>query len=153
MSSGRAVGRTPMWCRTPGGGTIAAGLWVGLLLTLGACGLGGPAHEPPPDDVAAVVEMTNGLSFSPGEVTVPAGGIVEWRNTSFFTHTATADPRRATAPDHVRLPPGAEPFDSGEVPAGEVFRHRFETPGTYRYFCIPHEGQGMVGTIVVEPAT
>ncbi|WP_162913018.1 plastocyanin/azurin family copper-binding protein [Rhodospirillaceae bacterium SYSU D60014] len=119
---------------------------------LGACGLGGPAHQPPPSDIAAVVEMTNGLNFSPDEITLPAGGTVEWRNTSFFTHTITVDPARASNPDDVRLPPGAEPFDSGEIPAGEVFRRRFTTPGTYRYVCIPHEGMGMIGTITVEPA-
>lgn len=145
MSGDRSASSKPVSRR-------AFGVWVTCLLTLSGCGLSGPAHEPPPSDVAAVVEMTNGLNFSPNEITLPAGGTVEWRNTSFLTHTVTADPARASDPDDVQLPPGAEPFDSGEIPAGEVFRHRFTTPGTYRYFCIPHEGMGMIGTIIVEPA-
>src|SRR5690606_5726027 len=103
----------------------AFGIWVTLLLTLGGCGLSGPAYEPPPSGVAAVVEMTNGLNFRPNEIALPAGGTVEWRNTSFFTYTVTADPARASDPEDVRLPAGAEPFNSGEIPAGEVFQRRF----------------------------
>ncbi len=29
------------------------------------------------------------------------------------------------------------------------FSRTFDEPGTYRYICIPHEGAGMVGTVVV----
>jgi plastocyanin len=28
-------------------------------------------------------------------------------------------------------------------------RHTFDVPGTYQYFCIPHEMAGMTGTVVV----
>ena len=153
MSSGRSTCRTAVSRRAVGRGVGSRVLWLGSLLAFAACGLGGPAYEAPSPGVAAVVEMTNGLSFSPAEITLPVGGTVEWQNTSFFTHTVTADPKRARDPAHVSLPPGAEPFDSGEIPAGEVFQRSFTTPGTYRYFCIPHEGQGMLGTIIVEPAT
>lgn len=125
---------------------IAAGL-----LLLGACGTGGPAYAPPGADVAATVKMTTALSFSPDRVTVRVGDIVEWRNRSLFTHTVTADPAKAADPAHVALPPGATAFESGPVPAGQIFRHRFTVPGTYKYVCLPHEGFGMRGTIVVEP--
>lgn len=33
------------------------------------------------------------------------------------------------------------------------FAQRFSTPGTYAYHCIPHQIFGMVGTVVVLPAT
>ncbi|WP_162622742.1 plastocyanin/azurin family copper-binding protein [Salinisphaera orenii] len=34
---------------------------------------------------------------------------------------------------------------------GADYAHRFTEPGTYRYFCIPHEAAGTVGTVVVKP--
>lgn len=123
-------------------------LGLAAAAALGACGAGGPAYAPPGPDVAAAIRMTNTLAFAPETVTVRAGGIVEWRNKSIFTHTATGDPAQA---EQVSLPPGARPFHSGPVPPGETYRLRFETPGTYRYVCLPHEGQGMAATIIVEP--
>ena len=77
------------------------------------------------------------------------GQTVEWRNTSFFTHTATCDPAKAEDPRHVELPAGARTFDSGRIPPGEIWRHSFAAPGTYRYVCLPHEEDGMLGTVVV----
>jgi plastocyanin len=126
-------------------------LAVLVLLPLAACGASGPAHGPAPSD-ATVVEMTTGLHFTPEQVVIPLGGTVEWRNASIWTHSVTADPERARNPQDVHLPPGAEPFDSGEIPAGEIYRHTFTVPGIYRYVCHPHENDGMAGTIVVSPA-
>ncbi|MCL5279758.1 MAG: plastocyanin/azurin family copper-binding protein [Planctomycetes bacterium] len=31
-----------------------------------------------------------------------------------------------------------------------VFQHTFEVPGTYVYFCLPHEAMGMVGKVTVQ---
>lgn len=47
-----------------------------------------------------------------------------------------------------RVPSTSTPFDSGVITSGS-FSHRFDTPGTYDYYCIPHESGGMVGRIVV----
>lgn len=114
-----------------------------LVLATGA-GLGSRA--------AATVEMTNELTFTPDTVVVRAGQSVEFRNTSALVHTVTADPSKATLDASVRLPDGAEPFDSGRLDPGETFTRTFETPGRYAYFCIPHEGARMRGTVVVKPA-
>ena len=123
-----------------------------VLPLLAACGITGPAHEEGvPAGVDAVVEATSTLNFSPASVTIPSGGTVEWRNTGIMTHTVTADPARAKDSADVRLPEGAQPFDSGDIPAGQVWRHTFEAPGEYRYFCKPHESYGMVGTVIVQP--
>ena len=36
--------------------------------------------------------------------------------------------------------------------AGSTFEHTFAEPGVYKYFCTPHQTQGMLGVIeVVEP--
>lgn len=116
------------------------------------CGLSGPAHGPAASNAAAVVDM-GFESFSPDSVTIRAGQTVEWRNTSLITHTVTDDPKRAEAPADAGLPAGAQPFDSGDIPAGKVYLRRFPVAGTYRYFCTHHESDGMVGTIVVAPAS
>lgn len=99
---------------------------------------------------AATVEMTDGLRFAPQTVRIQAGETVTWRNTSELVHTVTADEELASDPSNVRLPAGAEPFDSGDISPGESFSRTFDVPGTYEYFCIPHEMQGMVGTVIVE---
>lgn len=98
----------------------------------------------------AVVEMTGDLEFQPPSLTIEAGQTVEWRNVSDLPHTVTADPGKAADPTHVALPDGAEPFDSGFIQADGSYSHTFDVPGEYRYFCIPHEGAGMVATLTVE---
>jgi plastocyanin len=131
----------------------ARGWPLAALLALSACGVGGPAYEPPSAGVAATVEMSSTLAFAPAEITVRVGETVEWRNMTLFTHTVTGDPNLAEDPGHVALPDGAAAFDSGPVPAGEVFRYTFTTPGTYRYVCQPHEGFDMLGAVVVTPGS
>lgn len=135
-------------------------------LTLAACG--GNSSEPEPDVVgarptqtedaaaemeptnAATVEMTDEFTFEPDEIVLKAGGKVTWVNSSeMATHTSTADPKKAAEAANVELPPGAKPWNSRFMDAGEEFSLTFDEPGTYRYFCIPHEKLGMVGTIRV----
>lgn len=119
-------------------------------LCLSGCGITGPAHtQPPPPAVAATVTMGM-TSFSPAAIRIRAGQTVQWRNTSLMTHTVTANPALAANPANVRLPQGAAPFHSGKIAAGQVWAHTFATPGTYRYVCLPHERQGMAGTVVVD---
>src|SRR6516225_2488374 len=98
-----------------------------------------------------IVRMTDGLRFKPTRVVVHAGDTVEWQNKSSLPHTVTADARRAAEGKEVILPPGAEPFDSGEIAAGGSYRHTFSVPGTYKYICVPHAAFGMAGEVVVQP--
>ena len=125
-------------------GSVAA-----LLFLLGS-GLGAPAQAQ--SSPAATVDMTNALEFAPDTVRVQAGETVRWTNGSVIVHTVTADPDEATTDESVRLPEGAAPFDSGTLDPKARFEHTFEVPGTYRYFCIPHEGAKMYGTVIVAPA-
>lgn len=123
------------------------------LLLLGGCGIGGPAHQAgASEDAAAVVEMTTTLDFVPETITIEAGETVEWRNTSLIGHTVTTVPELSDSPERVRIPEGAEPFDSGNIPPGEIYQRRLDVPGEYVYFCIPHDEQGMWGTVIVQPA-
>ena len=125
-------------------GLLALGLWIGLLVVPVSAQSGG---EP-----AATVGMTNTLEFDPDTVRVEVGETVRWTNSSIIVHTVTADPEEATTDESVRLPEAAAPFDSGDLDPKATFRHTFEVPGTYRYFCIPHEGTKMYGTVIVESA-
>ena len=100
-----------------------------------------------------VVEMNDELRFDPDRLTINVGDTVTWRTVGVMPHTATCDPSKADNPDeHVQLPEGAEPWDSGTVSEGEEFSHAFEVAGEYTYFCIPHEAASMVGHVIVQDA-
>lgn len=129
----------------------AAGVMLATLM-LGGCGLTGPAHGPPSPQAAATVTM-GFESYSPAQVTIRSGDTVEWQNTSLITHTVTDEPKLAKKPGDSTLPPGAVAFNSGDLPPGQVYFHTFTVPGTYRYFCIHHEDDGMLGTVMVQPAS
>ena len=124
-----------------------------LAVLLAACGTSGPAYEDPGSDVTTTVDMTPALTFEPAEITIRVGDKVEWRNRTLLTHTVTADPRITADASNMELPEGARPFNSAAIPAGQVFRHTFTVAGTYRYLCLPHAGQKMFGTVIVEPET
>ncbi|HWE04106.1 MAG TPA: plastocyanin/azurin family copper-binding protein [Tepidisphaeraceae bacterium] len=127
--------------------SMAAGIAAGAML--GGCA-SPPDHAPGQPAPSAVVDM-HLHSFEPKTVTILAGEAVLWRNTSFISHTVTADPALAEKPEDVALPPGAQPFNSGNIKSGDVFEKVFTVPGTYKYFCIPHEHAGMLGEVVVKP--
>lgn len=127
----------------PAASSAAAGLLA--VLALGTVFTPAAAQDAP----AAVVEMQD-LEFQPATVTISVGDTVRWNNTSAMVHTVTADVEQAADPASVALPEGAEPFDSGFLQPGESFTHTFEVAGSYTYFCIPHEGAGMIAQVIVE---
>jgi plastocyanin len=77
-------------------------------------------------------------SFSPQLLTVSAGTEVTWVNTTSTTHTITPD-------QHTQ-------WQRREMSnSGETFTVRFDTPGSYEYYCEPHQSVGMTGRITVTP--
>lgn len=86
--------------------------------------------------------------FDPIGVWVPPGQTVRWL-LHHDVHTTTAyHPRNDQ--HSLRIPEGAEPWDSGFlVTPGAHFDVTFTVEGVYDYFCLPHEQAGMVGRIVV----
>lgn len=123
-----------------------------LVLTalLAAC----VSEAPDPTDPGTgdvTIEMTSNLTYAPAAAQARVGQTVVWLNVSSMAHTVTADPELAGNAASVSLPAGAAPFASPLVAAGGSFSYTFTVPGTYRYFCQPHEGAGMIGTIVVVP--
>ncbi|MFY4813413.1 plastocyanin/azurin family copper-binding protein [Haloarcula sp. AONF1] len=107
----------------------------------------------------STVEMTDELAYEPKKVQVEAGTTVTFENVGSIGHTVTAY--------EDKLPDGADYFASGgfdsqqvakdgysngqegNVPKGESYEVTLETTGTYEYYCIPHEMNGMAGKIKV----
>jgi plastocyanin len=104
-----------------------------------------------PSASVTTVQLIDTLRFEPASLTVTRGTTVTWRNTGQVVHTVTDDPAKAANPVDAQLPSGAQPWDSGNLNPGQTFSHTFDVPGTYKYFCQPHEAAGMLGTINVTP--
>ena len=100
---------------------------------------------------AVEISATGNITFSPKTVTINAGDVVRWTNTAGSTvHTVTADPALVADANNVSLPAGAPTFHSGNLNPGQTYAYRFAIPGTYKYVCIPHEDDNMMGTIIVK---
>jgi plastocyanin len=104
----------------------------------------------PTDTGAAMptVMVGPGLSFSPSALTITAGQTVRWvwagsghnvvsgmNGTPNNVFCSTSDTGCAAAPTST---------------TGTVYMHTFPTAGSFPYFCAPHSGAGMVGTITVQ---
>lgn len=104
-----------------------------------------------------MVSMTGARRFEPEVITVKKGATITFSNDSEEPHSVTGYGER--------IPDGARFFTTGGfsteqqardnvtetlIQQGDTFELRLPKPGTYGYFCIPHESQGMKGTIVVE---
>jgi plastocyanin len=78
--------------------------------------------------------------FAPANITVEPGTTVTWVQSGDNPHTTTS---------YDGL------WDSGMIEGGSegTFSFTFEEPGTYDYFCIPHEDLGMVGSVTVTGGT
>ena len=126
-------------------------LFLAMLLAAGSSNLPdiNPIPNPAGEDPDVVIEMTNQLTYTPDTVTVEKGDVVLWKNSSLLVHSVTADPAEETMEKSVTLPSGAEPFNSGLMDPEETFQTKFMTPGTYNYFCMPHEA-AMRGTVIVK---
>ena len=131
-----------------------------VLATLGsalAAGSAGCAAIGTTGGVEGDVGMT-AVAFEPATITVDVGDEVVWYNNSARAHSITA--YEAGIPDDADYfatggyeteEAAREAWDgmNGALTNGQRYSHTFEVPGTYDYFCVPHEGSGMVGTVVV----
>ena len=79
-----------------------------------------------------VVAIDN-FTFTPTELTIPAGTQVTWINKDDVPHTVVSV-------DHK--------FKSRALDTDEKFSFTFQTPGTYEYFCSVHPK--MIGKIIVQ---
>jgi Icc protein len=77
--------------------------------------------------------VVDNFSFAPGTATVPRGTTVTWTNRDDAPHKIVSTEQK---------------FKSPVLDTGERFSWRFDTPGTYKYFCSLHPR--MTGQVVVE---
>jgi plastocyanin len=80
-----------------------------------------------------------GMAFNPQSKTIAPGNTVTWTNKDSYPHTATSGV--PNAPDGL--------FNSGNLADGASYSLKFNTVGTYNYYCIIH-GAMMTGTIIVQ---
>ncbi len=77
----------------------------------------------------------NAKSYDPSPANISVGTTVIWTNNDSTLHTA------------VSVDPSSE-FDSGLLAKGKTFEHKFDTAGTFDYYCTLHPF--MMGQIVVK---
>jgi plastocyanin len=87
-----------------------------------------------PTPKAVTVGAYDKVGFKPKSINVEPGTTVRWVNYGEERHTVTSK-------DGL--------FDSGPLAPGATFSVQFNRPGTFNYYCKPHEKMGMVGTVVV----
>ena len=98
-----------------------------------------------------VIKMYDKVPFyAPEKVSIKAGESVRWENDGETVHSVSTAAANAQNPKDAAMPKGAASFDSGFIPPGGDYSYTFTVPGTYRYFCLPHEKAGMVGVVVVK---
>ena len=116
---------------------------MAALLTISAAGIAAAA--------TVEVKMTDTPPvYIPAKVTIHKGDTIKWTNNAATLHTVTFDPAKAVDKSNVMLPKGVDPFDSGFMMPGKDFSHTFTVSGQYKYFCIPHEKDGMIGYVTVK---
>lgn len=101
-----------------------------------------------PVQIRIVLNYGRGLwYYDPVGLYVEPGDTVVWQALR-WTPTVTAyHPRNDN--HELRIPEGAEPFDSGLLGTMDTFSWTFEMEGTYDYYSKYHEAVGLTGRIVV----
>ena len=81
--------------------------------------------------VTGASSPTNPKFYDPSPANVAVGTTVTWTNNDATLHTAVSGV-----------------FDSGILAKGKTFEHKFDTAGTFDYYCTLHPF--MIGQIVVK---
>ena len=91
---------------------------------------------------AWAVDVTMGsggnLVFEPNEITISAGDTVHFINEALPPHNIIVEGRSDLSSEALLFSPG------------ETQDVVFADPGDYNFFCGPHQGAGMTGTVHVE---
>lgn len=131
---------------------LLAAVGVGTTAALAGCideELG--TEEPLIGDPEAHVEVelsadADGVDVDPPIAHVVDGGTVEWFADADEHSLAAYHPD--THGDQRRLPDDVEPW-RGEVSPSAPFDRAFDGEAVHDYACTTHEGEGMVGTVLV----
>ena len=104
---------------------------LGLVILVGL-----PGDALAADSQVSIVQPSDTMSwrYDPASLSITAGSTVTWTNNGSTAVTVTS-------PDGL--------FDSETLGPGSSFSYTFDTPGTFRYFCVPYPH--MKGVITVSP--
>jgi plastocyanin len=83
------------------------------------------------------VLVLDNLTFSQASLQVAVGTTVRWVNQGSMLHTITPDGH-------------SEWTEATLASTGAVFTHTFTEPGTFPYYCAPHQSAGMTGVVTVQ---
>ena len=86
------------------------------------------------------------LVFVPDEIKVKVGDSVTWTGNKGLPHNVVFD--EENVPDGVDAEALSHSDNVGEE--GEKVTTKFTKAGTYGYYCEPHRGAGMNGTVIVQ---
>ena len=78
------------------------------------------------------------LAFEPNSINISAGDTVKFVNNKLAPHNAVFDGNDDLSHPDLAFAPG------------ESWERTFSTAGTYDFYCEPHRGAGMVGTVTVQ---
>jgi plastocyanin len=119
----------------------AAGLAAGLALT--------QVNDPAFAAETKMVKMgsdSGQLVFVPDEITICKGDTVTWVNNKGGPHNVVFD--EEAIPSGVSQESISMEDQLGDE--GATFSKKFDTPGSYAYYCEPHRGAGMNANLVVQ---
>ena len=77
------------------------------------------------------------LAFDPSSITISSGDTVKFVNNKLAPHNAVFDGHEELSHADLAFAPG------------ESWEETFSTAGSYEFYCEPHRGAGMVGTVTV----
>ena len=122
--------------------TLAIGAWTGTPIEQTAHGAGGMrfvriGDAPAGDDTPAAAAdgkqvVVDNFSFTPATAAVPIGTTVTWTNHDDIPHNVVSSEQK---------------FKSPVLDTDEMFSHKFEAAGIYKYYCSIHPR--MTGQVVV----
>jgi plastocyanin len=128
-----------------------------LLIMLGTMTVTGATRIPtaPPHDVK-LIHHGDHYTFEPSHLTVHTGDLVKFTLVSGGPHNVAFDAGQIPDPAEQALAAGMPdqmaPLASNLLKDGDSYTISFAgvPAGSYPYFCMPHSGAGMKGSITVE---
>lgn len=116
---------------------------VGVIALSAVVGMGSAAASP--HVIVKLGSDSGALIFEPKVTSIKVGDTVDFVNNVGFPHNLVFDPDAVPAGVDASALSHADLFNA----KGEVAAVKFETAGTYGFYCEPHQGAGMEGQVIV----
>ena len=116
-----------------------------LPLTAAVGCMGSAAAVASPHALVKLGSDSGALIFEPKVTSIKVGDTLDFVNNVGFPHNLVFDPDAVPAGVDASALSHADLFNA----KGEVAAVKFETAGTYGFYCEPHQGAGMEGQVIV----